>query len=84
LNTPGGAQDTRPEKALSGLEDRVAPILKGLYPDWQPSVEERAMLAHFAALMKFRRVRRPVVGPVVRRRDMRDPGVGADFVRAFA
>lgn len=54
LDTPGGGRDTRPEKALAGLEDRVAPILKGLDPDWQPSVEERAILAHFAALMKFR------------------------------
>jgi hypothetical protein len=51
---PGGGLDAGPEKALAGLEDRVAPILKNLHPGWRPSGDERAVLAHFAALMKFR------------------------------
>jgi hypothetical protein len=53
-DTPGGGRDARPEKALAELEDRVAPILKSLHSGWQPSAEERSLLAHFAVLMKFR------------------------------
>ena len=32
----------------------MAPILRRLRPGWQPSAREKAVLAHFAALMKFR------------------------------
>lgn len=53
-DTRGGGRDATPEKALANFEDRVAPILRDLRPDWQPSGRQKAALAHFAALMKFR------------------------------
>ncbi|QIN78290.1 DUF4238 domain-containing protein [Rubrobacter marinus] len=53
-DTRGGGRDAGPEKVLAELEDRVAPILRSLRPGWQPGAQEKVLLAHFAALMKFR------------------------------
>lgn len=53
-DTPEGGRDAEPERQLSVLEGKAARIIRSLRPGCGLTLLQRAWLAHFVAIMRFR------------------------------